>query len=110
MRHSTITLTMDVYGHLFSGQEADAVSKVRDLFRGPTFEKHQATGKDVRLAQPMAQQSVRETMQGGARQCDKESNRTQLANGLKPLEFAGLGDEMQDDAKVPPEGLEPSTL
>ncbi|MBN2474708.1 MAG: hypothetical protein JXB62_08870, partial [Pirellulales bacterium] len=27
MRHSTITLTMDTYGHLFPGQEAEAVSR-----------------------------------------------------------------------------------
>jgi len=28
MRHSTIVLTMDTYGHLFPGQEAEAVSKL----------------------------------------------------------------------------------
>ena len=27
MRHSTITLTIDTYGHLFPGQEADAVAR-----------------------------------------------------------------------------------
>jgi hypothetical protein len=27
MRHSTITLTMDTYGHLFPGQEAETVAK-----------------------------------------------------------------------------------
>ena len=32
MRHSTITLTMDTYGHLFPGQEADAVARMRDVF------------------------------------------------------------------------------
>jgi len=31
MRHSTITLTMDTYGHLFPGQEAEAVSKLPDM-------------------------------------------------------------------------------
>ena len=28
MRHSTITLTMDTYGHLFPGDEAEAVDKL----------------------------------------------------------------------------------
>jgi len=31
MRHSTITLTMDTYGHLFPGQEADAVTQVEAM-------------------------------------------------------------------------------
>ena len=33
MRHSTITLTMDTYGHLFPGQEADAVGRLPEMFR-----------------------------------------------------------------------------
>ena len=28
MRHSSITLTMDTYGHLFPGQEADTVARL----------------------------------------------------------------------------------
>jgi len=31
MRHSTITLTMDTYGHLFPGQEADAINRLPDM-------------------------------------------------------------------------------
>jgi integrase len=31
MRHSSITLTMDTYGHLFPGQEVDAVAKLHEL-------------------------------------------------------------------------------
>jgi integrase len=31
MRHSTITLTMDAYGHLFPGQAADAIKKLPDM-------------------------------------------------------------------------------
>jgi len=30
-RHQTITLTMDTYGHLFQGQEAETVKKLRPL-------------------------------------------------------------------------------
>jgi integrase len=36
MRHSSITLTMDTYGHLFPGQEADAASSIADLLSAKT--------------------------------------------------------------------------
>ena len=45
MRHSTITLTMDTYGHLFPGQEAEAVSRLPDMLgKGPGGLR--ATGTD----------------------------------------------------------------
>ena len=36
MRHSQITLTMDTYGHLFPGDEAEAVAKLGSLLAGVT--------------------------------------------------------------------------
>ena len=33
MRHSTINLTMDTYGHLFPSQESDAVNRLERLFQ-----------------------------------------------------------------------------
>ena len=45
MRHSSITLTMDTYGHLFPGQEADTIARLPEMLtRAP--EVHQATGTD----------------------------------------------------------------
>jgi len=35
MRHSVITLTMDTYGQLFPGQEADAVDRLPDMLDEP---------------------------------------------------------------------------
>jgi len=35
MRHGSITLTMDTYGHLFPGQEADAIAGMRVMLTGP---------------------------------------------------------------------------
>ena len=32
LRHSSITLTMDTYGHLFPGQEAEAIASLPRLF------------------------------------------------------------------------------
>ena len=34
MRHSSITLTMDAYGHLFPGQVSEAVKKLPEMMRG----------------------------------------------------------------------------
>ncbi len=45
MRHSSITLTMDTYGHLFPGQEADAVGRMREMLVAPP-EAMRATGTD----------------------------------------------------------------
>ena len=35
MRHSSITLTMDTYGHLFPGQEADAANRFSEMLNDP---------------------------------------------------------------------------
>ena len=35
MRHSSITLTMDTYGHLFPGQDADVVAGMPSMFAPP---------------------------------------------------------------------------
>ncbi len=43
MRHSVITLTMDTYGHLFPGQEADTVARL-PVMLGNTPEIMRATG------------------------------------------------------------------
>jgi len=43
MRHSTITLTMDTYGHLFPGQEADTVARLPAMLTDPP-EALRATG------------------------------------------------------------------
>ena len=48
MRHSSITLTMDTYGHLFPGQEADAVDGLRQMFAEPP-RNLRATGTDDTL-------------------------------------------------------------
>ena len=43
MRHSSITLTMDTYGHIFPGQETEAVGRLEG-FMGPRDERLAATG------------------------------------------------------------------
>lgn len=53
MRHSSITLTMDTYGHLFPGQEADAVARMPNILGDDTGapESLRATGTDGETAQ-----------------------------------------------------------
>jgi integrase len=45
MRHSTITLTMDAYGHLFPGQEAEAVQRLKSVM-GRCCKAEAAAGDD----------------------------------------------------------------
>lgn len=50
MRHGSITLTMDTYGHLFPGQEANAVGRMQSMLAGPP-EALRATGTDHATAE-----------------------------------------------------------
>ena len=68
MRHQSITLTMDTYGHSFPGQEADAIGRMRQMpvDHQPGPETLRATGTDNQTAmaldsaQQLTQQSGRE--------------------------------------------------
>jgi hypothetical protein len=103
MRHASITLTMDTYGHLFPGQEIDAVSRMRDLMIGPT-ESLKATGTDdfsikpLTKAQRQAQQSGRERQQSDATGCDDELVMSAQKKTPNPLRIAELGAVVRFDA------------
>ena len=107
MRHSTITLTMDTYGHLFPGQEADAVAGMRDvLFALPELpEALRATGTDHAAADSpetalhLAQQLGRETPRSDAKGCDDRTKPAAQTESPKPLQIADLGDDVRSDAK-----------
>jgi integrase len=60
MRHSTITLTMDTYGHLFPGQEAATLARLPDMLTDDP-ETLRATGTEdasARLRQQFGQQYI----------------------------------------------------
>ena len=103
MRHSTITLTMDTYGHLFPGQEADAVDQLRKMLAVPP-EALQATGTDnatadtPQSAQHQAQQSGRETQRSHATRGDDRTKPSAQQESPKPLQIADLGDVLLPDA------------
>ena len=113
MRHSTITLTMDAYAHLFPGQEADAVAQMRQMLADDTPEELRATGTDdvavdiAKGAQQLAQQSGSETVRVG---CDTvRTGREQRAQQKTPKRLADndLSDVVRDGAEVGPLGFEP---
>lgn len=60
MRHSSITLTMDTYGHLCPGQEADAVASLPSMF-GSDPEVQTATGTDDGPTSSGAENGARKT-------------------------------------------------
>ncbi len=101
MRHSTITLTMDTYGHLFPGQEADAVDQLRDVIGdGPTA--LQATGTDTAVADDQKdQRSARRSAKQcvfDANPCDEPSTDAVKRESPKPLQIADLDDALRVDA------------
>ena len=102
MRHSSITLTMDTYGHLFPGQEADAVDSLNSFLQGrPTV--HQATGADdkpIEMEQQLIQRSGRRGTQPCAPSCDDEEKKGQEQSSPKPLQIADLGDSMDESAAL----------
>jgi site-specific recombinase XerD len=63
MRHSTITLTIDTYGHILPGAEADAVCGLADLFVSPEFQPFAAlkTGTDDRPVKESARKTAADT-------------------------------------------------
>ena len=76
MRHSSITLTMDTYGHLFPGQEADAVARMRHMVedrrqRSPAGNRDRQTTADSPAAgQVRRRSSQRKTRANEAAACE----------------------------------------
>ncbi len=94
MRHSTITLTMDTYGHMFPGQEADTVARFPDMLSSGS-KTLQATGTADLTAYPTnephgksaahAQRAGRETVQACAKPCEDKDDSWRIEGDCKPL-------------------------
>ena len=100
MRHQSITLTMDTYGHLFPGQEADAIGRMRQMLidHQSTPEVLRATGTDDHTAKgalQLAQQSGREPRRAAAKGCEGESEGNVQKKSPKPLRVADLSDDLR---------------
>ena len=92
MRHSSITLTMDTHGHLFPGQDAEAVASLPDILGGDIDapEVQRATGTDGRAAEVMRGQSGRKTLQDTAGRCEPGGNSPDKSGCHKVLPINAL--------------------
>ena len=103
MRHSTISLTMDSYGHALPGQAANAAAALHALMASEhvaSSEVEKATGTDWRPigALRLAQQSERESVQYDASQCDDSTDAVMQKKTPKSLHDADLGEGSADAA------------
>ena len=105
MRHSSITLTMDTYGHLFPGQEAEAVAKMPGMF-GSGPQALAATGTDSYLP-ANRQQQTGEMTQNGVKRGKRPLAAAGDDGGRNVLPVAVLGDTRPEVAEAGPLGFEP---
>ena len=98
--------TMDTYGHLFPGQEADAVAQLRDMLVDHHSEPEalRATGTDSHAAdsqqgaQRQAQRAGRETPLLPATGCEQPQCATKNADDPKSKESHALDTRVPHDA------------
>ena len=101
MRHSTITLTMDTYGHLFPGQEADTVARFPDMLNnGP--ETMRATGTDdttVEKSAAHAQRAGRDLLRGSAMLREPSEDSARSDCDRNPLQATKKRNAPRDSAR-----------
>ena len=79
MRHSSIILTMDTYGHLFPGAEAEAVARLPNML-AETPEARRATGTaDARPATPPERVRAQNGAQLDGKSCTPVASRGETA-------------------------------
>lgn len=96
MRHSSITLTLDTYGHLWPGQEALAVRRLEAIM-GQGVERLAATGTyDMAPEARSARRSSWDAKRcvDGATQCDEAADSPNLPSRENPLNSATGCDPM----------------
>jgi integrase len=104
MRHSTITLTMDRYGHLLPGAEAEAADRLGAMVSlceepdGSEKSILRMTGTDDASAQRHAQQSGRDSTRRQEVACDEREHAGDATKKPKALTAVTLGDGKQADA------------
>jgi integrase len=106
MRHGSISLTFDTYGHLFPGQEADAAARLHVMLR-PEPTPLRATGTDnarivpfnTESAQRLAQRAGRETMRRGEKPCDDGNPTYAQEKTRNAKERAGLCEHLRTEAE-----------
>jgi len=100
MRHSSITLTMDTYGHLFRGEEAETINHFPDM-ASFSPKSARATGTFDAAAKPqrIPQQLQHDLVQSGAKQYESSIAAGQTSENCKPLNISGFCDLARPDAR-----------
>ena len=102
MRHSTITLTMDTYGHLFPGQDAATVARLPNMLVSE-LKVLRATGTDGAAA-------FRSPLKSGGSDPGRPQNATHGAQQLRG-DLVPDGATWCDDGRPPPKnGTSPNPL
>jgi integrase len=99
MRHSTITLTMDTYGHLLPDQHAEAIGGMVNMFADKM--PLAATGTAAQAPAVQSAVGMRKNGPDGASGCDAVRNELAcVAQGeeRKPLRIADVCEAMPSDA------------
>jgi integrase len=103
MRHQSITLTMETYGHLFPGHTAEAVGGLAQFLSEPAEAgENLATGTDGKNGQPQkgaqrhSQRAGRESVVGGETPCETPAPRLAFVDSLNLLEIAELCESVGD--------------
>jgi len=101
MRHSAITLTMDTYGHLFPGQEADAVDQLGAILNTSLSDTSQ------RQAQQSGHETLRRVATHGDKSTDNSNSSDEPETSSISRENATNGDGLRRNSVLlesPPEG------
>ncbi len=96
VRHQSITLTMDTYGHLFPGQTAEAIARVGQFFAEPESAA-QATGTDGNTSDQV-QRTGRDSERNEASQCDSSKSKLGFVDNLNLLQVEDLCDTVRHGA------------
>ena len=106
MRHGSITLTMDTYGHLFPGQEADGAARLHALLN-PEPTEQRATGTDDHAArtlpfdaQRQAQRAGRDSVRDGSTPNETAAPTSAHKETRNVLRRAGLCDDVRTQATL----------
>ena len=97
MRHSSIVLTMDTYGHLFPGQEAETVARFSDLLGNDQPNVLRATGTTDATADKPTERCAQRCDFGaalcvaGATRCDGDQPADASGESYNSLPFGELG-------------------
>ena len=107
MRHSTITLTMDTYGHLLPDQHADAVGGMMKMLAEDMPLAATGTAGTREKYPPSVQRTV--GLPYDAISCDTERQGDEDADTRQTLEFPRKSEDDKVEIEVPPRGFEPLT-